>query len=542
VTNPIVQLLVSIQKAPAPSNLQRKGAFISQGATNTTQGTISFLSQLSDLTAILNGSHAISGISWSGSVATVTTTAPHGLTGSFFVTIAGAVPAGYNGSFLATVTGASAFTYPLATSPGSETTPGVYSLESIGELNAMATTFFANGVGPGVYVLELGVGTPAQGVSFLTTWLTQNPNTFYRFLVPRTWDAVASLLTFLGNYNATNAKVYFDITTNLTNYTAYLATMKCGRAIIEAPNYGTWAANVLTALSQTGGVATATTTTNHGILPGQWFQISGTTPAAWNGWWQAIEGTATNSIVFNVPSTIGAESVLGTLVQSQYDSAGIPSTEFSMAAEFFAMLNTNPSGTNQVAPLNQRYLFGVTPFPLQGNNSLLAAIATANVDVVGTGAQGGISNTLVSGGNDLDGNAWNYWYSIDWVQINTALNLTNYLINGANNPQAPVYYNQAGINGGQTVLAATMKQGTTAGMVLNPLKLTTLSAANYQNALDQDTYSGYTVVNADPFSSYVSENPNDYGNQVYNGYAIEYVPQLGFDSVTINILVSQFAA
>ena len=60
-------------------------------------------------------------------------------------------------------------------------------------------------------------------------------------------------------------------------------------------------------------------------------------------------------------------------------------------------------------------------------------------------------------------------------------------------------------------------------------------------ALDQDTYSGYTVVNADPFSSYVSENPNDYGNGVYNGISVIYTPLRGFQSVTINVVVSNFA-
>src|SRR5208282_1964591 len=120
-------------------------------------------------------------------------------------------------------------------------------------------------------------------------------------------------------------------------------------------------------------------------------------------------------------------------------------------------------------------------------------------------------NTLVLGGHTMDGKPINYWYSVDWVQINLALNLSNYLINGANNPANPAYYNQNGINGGQSVLADTMNTGITDGLVLNNTKMTQLSANDLTDALNLGTYDGFTLVNADPFTSYVAENPNDYG-------------------------------
>ena len=71
---------------------------------------------------------AISTITWSSGVATVTTEAAHGMgsSGQVQVTISGASPSGYNGTFWATMTGASTFTYPLAGNPGTETTPGNY--------------------------------------------------------------------------------------------------------------------------------------------------------------------------------------------------------------------------------------------------------------------------------------------------------------------------------------------------------------------------------------------------------------------------------
>ena len=61
-------------------------------------------------------------ITRSGTTATVTTTAAHGLSTGAFVAIRGASPTAYNGIHLATVTGASTFTYPVAGSPASPAT------------------------------------------------------------------------------------------------------------------------------------------------------------------------------------------------------------------------------------------------------------------------------------------------------------------------------------------------------------------------------------------------------------------------------------
>src|SRR5450631_2165867 len=132
----IVQVYVSQQIAQTPSKLQKTGAFISQGATNTAVNTLSLLTQLSDLTTLINNSHTNASLVWSSSIVTVTTGAPHGFTvaDTLSVTILGVTPAGYNGTFTGTVTGASTFTYPLGINPGTETIPGAYTLEDVSEL------------------------------------------------------------------------------------------------------------------------------------------------------------------------------------------------------------------------------------------------------------------------------------------------------------------------------------------------------------------------------------------------------------------------
>ena len=70
-TNNIVNLSVSQTVAPAPNNLQRTGAFLSQGGSTLAKNGTQLLTQFSDLLPILNGSIAITSITWAAGVVTV---------------------------------------------------------------------------------------------------------------------------------------------------------------------------------------------------------------------------------------------------------------------------------------------------------------------------------------------------------------------------------------------------------------------------------------------------------------------------------------
>lgn len=232
----IVQVNVFQQVAPTPNTLQKTGGFLSCGGTSGALQSSTFLTQLSDLTPLLKAPLAITSLTWTSSVVTVTTAATHGFTPAdvFPITIAGVTAAGYNGTFSATITGASTFTYPLASNPGTATIPGTYVPGAVAELLSMATTFFAQGSAIGVYVIELGVGTPAEGVTALTTFIAANPNTFYIYLVPREWDIAASFLTFLATFQSTTARTYFVTTTTNANFSSYTILQKAVLTFIEA--------------------------------------------------------------------------------------------------------------------------------------------------------------------------------------------------------------------------------------------------------------------------------------------------------------------
>ncbi len=106
------------------------------------------------------------------------------------------------------------------------------------EVEDMATTFFAQGNGVGVYVLELGVQTtPSNGVTALSSWTTANPGNFYGYLVPEDWDTAGSALnTLAANYSSPSGKTYFFVTTTQATIAQYAATTKAIFAVVPSPS------------------------------------------------------------------------------------------------------------------------------------------------------------------------------------------------------------------------------------------------------------------------------------------------------------------
>lgn len=77
--------------------------------------------------AAIGTAQTITSITRSGTLATLTTAAPHGLVTGNLITVAGAAPTAYNGSYTVTVTGASTLTYVMLSDPGGVAAPvGTY--------------------------------------------------------------------------------------------------------------------------------------------------------------------------------------------------------------------------------------------------------------------------------------------------------------------------------------------------------------------------------------------------------------------------------
>ena len=98
-----------------------------QGGLITSQVSWDFTNQMLVPYAPVEAVETITGITWAGNVATVTTSAAHGYAVGDDVTVVGAIPTVYNGQQkITTVPSATTFTYalPLPSTPGAATTPG----------------------------------------------------------------------------------------------------------------------------------------------------------------------------------------------------------------------------------------------------------------------------------------------------------------------------------------------------------------------------------------------------------------------------------
>lgn len=256
--------------------------------------------------------------------------------------------------------------------------------------------------------------------------------------------------------------------------------------------------------------------------------------------------TNTSKLYFFITTTISTYTTYTAAMKDAFlmvEAPSIGATEFSCAAPFFDFISQQPAPTNKVPPFSYQYLFGVTPYPTVSNAALFASLKAANVNWVGTGAEGGISTAILFYGTTADGkDALKWWYGIDWVQINADLKLSNYIIQESNDKINTLYYNQPGINRLQGVCASLMNTGISDGIVLGPVVLTALDQQTFINNVNNGVYANQTPINAVPFNTYTAANPSDYGNEVYNGLTVAMVPQLGFKQITFNLSVSNFVA
>lgn len=211
--------------------------------------------------------------------------------------------------------------------------------------------------------------------------------------------------------------------------------------------------------------------------------------------------------------------VTGTPYVSPYASKAVicsatqtESTESPSAALMYNVLNSAPSETNKLAPFAFRFVYALSV--LNVTNPARQSLGAAFVNYIGTGAEGGISNTIVFGGVTSDGKDMMQWYAVDWVQINAAQAIANAVINGSNNAQNPLYYNQAGINTVENVAQNVMNSSTSFGLT-----------------------NGSPQVTAVPFLTYINAHPNDYGVGLYSGLAVTMVPNRGFKNIVFNLTV-----
>jgi hypothetical protein len=213
--------------------------------------------------------------------------------------------------------------------------------------------------------------------------------------------------------------------------------------------------------------------------------------------------------------------------------------EFTMAGMFYWGVQFKATAVTRVAPMCFKFIYGVTPYPLQNNGPLLVSFKQQAVNYIQTGAEGGINFTNIYQGVTADGQDYfNWWWTIDWVQINANLALSNAIINGANNPLAPLYYDQFGINMLSSVLAGVMTSGVQLGMVNGPVVQTGYDPASLSQQIQIGAFTAICNVNAVPFVAYSQINPDDYGQGEYDGLSTLFIPARGFVHILVVVVAT----
>ncbi len=248
----------------------------------------------------------------------------------------------------------------------------------------------------------------------------------------------------------------------------------------------------------------------------------------------------TSQLYFYITATLSTYASFATVKSAKIviEAATAPTSEFTCAAFFWLSLSPNPSPTNQLKPMQYGFLFGVTVYPATVTQQ--ATFKTANLDYVASAAEGGISNKMVALGTFCDGKPFNYWYSVDWMQINVNQQIAATVINGSNNALAPLYYDQAGIRQLYTVAQKVAATAVSYGLAIGPVTGYEYTAADFTTLLESGNEPTGVLVNAVPFASYVALNPNDYPIGLYGGLALSYTPQRGFSNIVFNVNVSSF--
>jgi hypothetical protein len=219
---------------------------------------------------------------------------------------------------------------------------------------------------------------------------------------------------------------------------------------------------------------------------------------------------------------------------------GDPFGEFTLASMFYNAMIYKPSNARRISPMAFKFAYGVTPYPTQNNGPLLKSFKDNATNYISTGAEGGIDFNMIYSGVTKDGmDYFNWWWTIDWVQIAVNLDLSNCIINGANDALAPLYYDQGGIDTLHACLTGTMINARAFGMVVGPIVMSGSTGDQLEQDIANGVYDGACNTNAVPFVPYAQSNPGHYKIGEYDGLSTLFIPKRGFIHVLVTVAASE---
>lgn len=174
----------------------------------------------------------------------------------------------------------------------------------------------------------------------------------------------------------------------------------------------------------------------------------------------------------------------------------------SMIAGVFASNTFDISINNPATPINYKNLAGCDFVDL--NISLKNKLVQAGISFVDSIAQ----NILILNGRFADLTPIDYWYQWDLTSFNLQADLTHLIINGVNNPTNIIKYNQQGLDILESRVKATLKNMISNGCI------TEYAARLHPATGEMESRGEITMID---FNTYITQNPKDYENEIYNG-------------------------
>lgn len=160
------------------------------------------------------------------------------------------------------------------------------------------------------------------------------------------------------------------------------------------------------------------------------------------------------------------------------------------------------SGNNKASPLNFKILQGFKFNPI--NRVLLNKLTQYPANFIFNE----VGYATIGNGRYTNGDAWDYWYQWDLTQLALQQKITQLLINGVNNPVNVIRFDQQGID----IINASVKSTLSEYIQLGCIN-TYAMALNPAN----NTLVGLNNINTIDFNTYISQYPDKYQNEIYDG-------------------------
>lgn len=190
--------------------------------------------------------------------------------------------------------------------------------------------------------------------------------------------------------------------------------------------------------------------------------------------------------------------------------------EYPAATLAAIVLNYSPSPLHKVPQAAYTYLFGWSQ--RAANDPNIATLTDENVNYSFTGAEGGLSLSILKMGVYQDGTQLNNWYAIDWLNVQVHQALAFAVIDGSNNTANPLFYNQQGIIRLQAVAQSVVNRAVSVGLL-----------------------AGSPQVQAVSYADYIAAYPTDWENGIYNGLSVTIATNRGFLTINFTVTVTTTA-